>query len=371
MIKIFFVFATVFQLITNSASAVTWSTETVDRAAPGNRMTQIKIDKNGTAHLIYTGCSDSKCANSELFYAIKNSAGVWQTNSIDSEGQDTGWFPSFVIDAMGLTHLFYANHDKQSLRYAKQTMLNGKVSWSVSNLGEGRGGWWTSSAIAGNTIWLAHTRLAPSGWDNVSLEVVRIENGNTSVEIVDNRKSAGWLTSMALDLSGMPYVTYNRSISFPVGDLMLAHKTSTGWEITGIDGAVTKNNMVTDAQGYVHIVYTKASSIEGKHDLKYVTNAPDGKFKKSVIAAATQTMDTGYFPNIAIDQNGRQHVVYQEYSGSLRYSRMVNEKWEESIIDNMGVNVYPWITADTAGVLHLSYEKMGTIVYGTCSDCIK
>ncbi|MEK6580542.1 MAG: hypothetical protein AABZ55_15070 [Bdellovibrionota bacterium] len=342
----------------------------IDRGAPGNRMTDMKMDSLGNLHLIYTGCSDNACEKSELFHAMVSSTGKWLKTSVDDNGGDTGWFPSLSIDEQNGLHVFYANHEDQKMRYAYRDPSG---QWKVDDLGKGRGGWWTSSAVSNKGLFVAHTRLPKSGWEPAALEVGTLENGKWNFEIVDHDRNAGWFSSMALNKEGLPVISYTTVFSQPQGFLKLAQKTKDGWEILEVDGGVIKSHVAVDSMGWTHVVYQRISPGESSYfDLMHLTNAPDGEWKKVIVEdGAKLIVETGGFPRIAIDAKGGLHIAYVYKNSELRYARKLagQDQWEFKNIDPLGNGVYPWILIDTKGRVHVSYEKGTGIHHAVCETC--
>ena len=364
-----FVFVTLFCSQTLMAlPAPQWSIENVDKVAPGSRMVQLAFDKTDKKHLVYTGCSDNRCEQSELFHAqFENNN--WVRNSIDSDGGDTGWFPSITFDLSSVAHIFYADHDKQVLKYAS----NKNSRWAAQSVGEGRGGWWTSSKSFGNTVYFAHTKLPKQGWEAAALEVGTLENGKWSYEIVDGARNAGWFTSMAVLPNGSPVVSYNSVFSQPVGVVKVAVKKSNRWEITDIDSSSIKHHVTVDSLGKIHLVYQKLSSEKGPtHDLMYATNS-SGSWKRSKISDpnSNQIIDSGYFPRVAVDSQGGVHTAYTTNNDLLIYARKLSadSSWEFFTVDELGGSMYPWVEMDKTGQVHIAYERGWNVYVASCTNC--
>ncbi len=358
-----------------SQAAPQFEIEAVDRAAKGNRVVQLMIRPDGSQHLVYTGCSDTACNDSELFYANRSGNSDWTTTSVDNSGDDTGWFPSISFNDSGIPHIFYADHYKQKLWYAT---LNGG-SWKKSQIGSGRGGWWTSSVAANGKVYMAHTKLPKSGWENAALEVGTLENGKWTFETVDAARNAGWFTSAAILPDGNPVISYNAVFNQPVGAIKIAYKKNNKWQIVDIDDISIKHHVTVDKQGFLHVVYQKVSPIssdkfpDGLHDLMYATNAPNGNWHREKLqeGGTGNVADTGTFPRITVDAKGGLHMAYIINRQNLAYARKptASSAWEYTTIDEMGASIYPWIETDSQGQVHIAWEKSGRVMYALCKDC--
>lgn len=365
-----------FYFSSQGLSASKFNIQRIDRAAPGNRVIQMLLTENGDKHLVYTGCSDTTCQNSELFYANQMKGKNWQTKSVDASGKDTGWFPSLTLDAKGTPHIFYANHDNQSLRYS--TQVNG--SWQSKTLGSGRGGWWTSAGFGNGKLYMAHTKFSDGGWDNAGLEVGTFENGKWLFEMVDPSRNAGWFTSMSVLPNGNPVVSYSSVISQPVGAVKLAVRENNQWSLIDVDDISVKHHVTTDRQGNIHFVYQKASPIfsptypDGLHDLFYVSNISGSWVRTKIQEGGRENiLDAGQMPRITVDAQGGLHVVNIINRDTLMYSRKMtaSSDWETMAVDGLGSPIYPWIETSKDGQVAIAYEKGGNVYYASCEDCAR
>ncbi len=360
----------------SSSAALKFEIERVDRAAPGNRVVQLVLTKTGDRHLVYTGCSDTSCENSELYYATNKNNQGWKAQSVDKGNKDTGWFPSLSLDTTDQPHIFYADHEEQELRYASQ--VNGK--WKLETLSSGRGGWWTSSGFKNGNLFVAHTKLPDSGWDYASLEVGHLQNGKWSFETVDANQNAGWFTSMSLLPNGNPVVSYTSVVGQPVGSMKLALRENNKWNILDIDDISIKHHVTVDKNGAVHLVYQKVSPIfdnqfpGGLHDLYYVTNTSGSWVRERLQEGGRNGItDAGQMPRITTDSEGGLHVVSIGERNKLIYARKMSptSNWETMTVDNLGSPIYPWVEAGQDGQIHMVYEKAGTVYYASCAECAR
>ena len=343
-----------------------WVIESVDRAAPGNRLTALKIDPAGTVHIAYTGCSDPSCQNSELFHAIRTEKGEWLTESVDDENNDTGWFQSMDINEAGDIFVFYANHAQEKMRYAHKPAGG---DWSTAPVGSGRGGWWTSCAFSGVVLHMAHTKLPSSGWDETRPQHVMLIEGDWFFDDIDTTYDSGWFTAMAIGADGMPLVAYDQG--YMGGFLKLARLTGEGWDIMSIDESVIKSDVAVDPDGNIHVVYDKWDPLyPDTRDLMYATNA-SGQWTSIILDPGEPPEAwTGEFPRITSDAHGGLHIAYEfDYESDLIYARDVGQGWEFYTVSSMGTGIYPWIETDSGGGVHISWENSAQIHYAFCPGC--
>lgn len=67
--------------------------------------------------------------------------------------------------------------------------------------------------------------------------------------------------------------------------------------------------------------------------------------------------DTGYHPSLALDNQGRAHIAYADWSrGDLRYARWDGERWAaETVVSAGNTGGTPSLFIDKAGTIHVSY----------------
>lgn len=136
----------------------------------------------------------------------------------------------------------------------------------------------------------------------------------------------GRYPALALDAQGAAHVSYLRT----AGGLYYATDTSGAWVTTLIDanaGRFMNTSIAVDPQGAAHIAY----SIENTGQLYYSTNA-SGAWVTTLIDAR------GEVPTIAIDINGKAHVVYSSGYSSfyLMYANNVSAVWQSHLLVGHG-----------------------------------
>ncbi|MDP8225575.1 MAG: hypothetical protein P9L99_19600 [Candidatus Lernaella stagnicola] len=351
-------------------TAPIWQTETVARSAAGNRQTSVKVTDDQAVHIAFTGCTDAPCNRSELVYAVKAAGDeAFEVTSVDAADADTGWFASMQINDAGDIFVVYSNHNRQRQRFAKK--LSGGA-WITENLGIGDGGWWNGTALCGSDLWMAHTKIPFSGWDNVYLQAGTYDGANWTMQDVDTTSGSGWFNSMAATPTGDPQVAYVLSPAYPVGNLMLAAWTDKGWDIRTIDGNTVGVDLAIDADGYRHLVYSKIDPLNSNlWDLWYATDAPEGTWSKTALDSGdSEEDDTGGFPGIGVDAMGGLHVSYRHFSvGELRYARNVDGEWEFFVADPLGLGMYTDLTVDLDGAVHVTYEDGFNLYHAWCENC--
>jgi hypothetical protein len=352
-----------------SPGEVSFVTENVDRAAPGNRQTALVLTDDGRLHAAYTGCSDGPCARSELFYAERTDAKAeWVTTSVDARDGDTGWMPCLAIEPNGHIYLVYENHDRNHLYWAHKPSGG---QWASARVGSGRTLGWTSCALTPSGLVAAHTRLPASGYDNSWLEVA-LYDGAWSFDDADPTANSGYYTAMDVTSDGRPVILFVLSPVYPSGSLKIAEWTGTEWNILTIDEGTYGGGIAIDLDGYYHLAYSKNDPIhDGFWDLWYATNAPSGTWTKFALdPGENEDDDTGGFPAIAVDAQNGLHVTYRSfYQNALRYARNLNGTWELYTADPIGSGMYSSLAIDDDGGVHVIYEGGAQIHYAYCATC--
>ena len=147
----------------------------------------------------------------------------------------------------------------------------------------------------------ANSRLATdekgSGWD---------------VETVDRKGRVGYFTSLDLDASGYPHVSYFDST--PNYDLKYAYQDASGWHTETVDregyvGSYT--SLALDGDGRPHVSY------RGDSGLKYAYQDASGWHIETVDSEGR----VGYYTSLASDESGYPHISYHDWgNGDLKYA---------------------------------------------------
>jgi len=134
-------------------------------------------------------------------------------------------------------------------------------------------------------------------------------------EVVDNGANAGKFTSIAVDGSGNPHISYYDAYDH---DLEYAHKDASGWHLETVDSAGhvgLYTSIALDSSDQAHISYY----FENIGGLRYAYQMPDGWHIKDVDGALT---DVGRYSSIAVDMYNGPHIAYQDTTKkNLKYMR--------------------------------------------------
>jgi len=166
------------------------------------------------------------------------------------------------------------------------------------------------------------------------------------IETVDT--DDGSHTSLALDASGRPHISYHDSSN---GQLKYVRRDGSTWGIETVDtgGVGSDTSIALDASGRPHISYYDGSNSH----LKYAWH--DGS--TWLIETADSAVDVGLYTSLALDASDRPHISYYDGSnGSLNYAQHDGSSWQIETVDNTGdVCWYTSLALDASGRPHISY----------------
>ncbi|MEW6592288.1 MAG: hypothetical protein AB1305_01155 [Candidatus Hadarchaeota archaeon] len=204
-------------------------------------------------------------------------------------------------------------------------------------------GW--SSAFAAAEGVTTGVRMA-TYWDGTSWSSYTIDNGTATIQ-------AGQYTSIALDQSGAPHISYSRYNTLN-GDDNLNYTRWTGfdWAIFVIQSTNDIGNyssLALDNRGYAHVSYFNDSS----DDLRRAFWNGNNWTLENVDTSGS----VGQYTSIALDNNGYARIsYYYATNGDLKYARWTGAAWSTETVDSTNnVGQYTSIALDENWNPHISY----------------
>jgi PKD repeat protein len=179
-------------------------------------------------------------------------------------------------------------------------------------------------------------------------------------ETVHSTDFAGRSTSLVLDSSGQPHISYHRGVPPPpaVDQLFYASYDGSNWSqslayVDGVGGSYG-TSMALDSFGYPHV-----SWYHGEYgDLMY-TYKDNGGWHTQVVDGAGWDLDVGRYSSIELDLSDTPHISYYDVTnGALKYAYLTGTNWVSETVDDVddvglwtslvlhdtGVNVYARIS---------------------------
>ncbi len=269
-----------------------WLIETVDSISASGGYTALAVDRADRSHVSFY-----QYYYKDLKYARRDTSGWW-VETVDST-DDVGRYTSLALDSMGRPCISYTDEPNVDLKYAR---WNG-AAWEFE-VADNTGGQFTSLALDSRdcphvcyydsiNCNLKYAYRDSAGWQNEAVDYVGDLADITTTDIV-------------LDDSDRPHVSYYRyadSTGQMVVDLKYAHRDSSDWQVEFVDttGSLGKySSIVLDDSGRPRISFRDSSN----DDLKYaVRNGTEWEI---------EVVDTtGGGPNsLVLDDSGRVHISY-------------------------------------------------------------
>ena len=299
-------------------NALNWSSETVDSSGDVGRHSSL-YDSSGNPHISYY--DETTVDDGDLKYAYHDGID-WQTETVDSIG-DVGLDTSLALDGSGNPHISYFDVDNLNLKYAYKS----GGSWDIVTVdSNGTVGEFTSLALDGS----GNPRISYHG--NSTLKYAWCDTGCatagnwTAITVDDSASDVGEYTSLSLDSSGNPRISYKDATN---NDLKYALCTS------GCDDPNNWTTLTPDRAGNTGWNTSLAlTTADNPRIAYYKFDTGDLQYAWCDVACAnttnwtTETVDSagdvGDFCSLALNTvNNTPHISYYDFANEdLKYATL-------------------------------------------------
>jgi hypothetical protein len=225
------------------------------------------------------------------------------------------------------------------------------IEWNFHTAQPVSVGWWTSLEIDSS----GYPHMSYRMENGQDLSYVYWDGSTWQTTLVDTEEDVGLWSSLKLDSSEYPHISYMYKEGNDY-DLKYAHANSSGWQIETVDpvGSVGWcTSLDLDSSEYPHISYRD----NGNFDLKYARWDGSGWQIETVDNAGM----VGLWSSMVIDSFDHPHISYMDYgNGALKYARWDGSTWQIETVDYdsdptiiIGFNTS--LALDSDGFAHISY----------------
>jgi len=329
--------------------------QTVD--SPGNvgYYNSLALDSSGHPRIAYWDAT-----NQDLRYAAWNGSS-WDIQTLDSTGS-VGWCPSLAVDSSDYPHIIYGeDHDDNHHDRYKYAYKNNS-GWHVETVPDQSNAGWPGS-LALDSEGHAHiSYMTWKPWTRRTLWYGVRDGSPWSFEPVDQTGvGAGVSNSLALDSNSRPHIAYSSQASYGgPRRLSYAAGTDSGWDIQFVGTAANAGwgtSLALDSSGHPHISYQDRTN----ENLKYAWWDPslDGGAGAWDITTVDSMGDLCGYTSLALDSSRFAHIsYYNQTNQELRYAVGSGSDWDIQTVDASGAYRYQnsSLALDSHGFAHISYH---------------
>jgi hypothetical protein len=182
-----------------------------------------------------------------------------------------------------------------------------------------------------------------------------------SIQSVDSSGTIGMYSSLALDSSGNPHISYrNGSGSSTPGYLKYASWNGSAWNIQNVDSGGNVWRLTSLALDKIS-GYPRISYYESGHGFKYAEW--NGSAWNTEIFDSAATNPIYRYSSLALDSAGNPHISYCHGAGiatnNLTYAERIGGDWHFQTVDSNNMAWWSSLALDSSGNPHISYSTSG------------
>ena len=341
---------------TGNLAGAQWSITEVDSNGNVGQYTSLALDSSNQAHVSYYG-------NSALKYAWCDSGCEslcdWHTIVVDSNG-DVGRYTALALDVSNNPHISYFGNS--ALNYAWCAAgCEIPVNWTRVTVDTPGAGWDTSLALdsSGNphiSYYKFSTGALKYAWCAAGCDIP----DNWTTVTVDSGGDVGEFTSLALDSSNNPRISYYDSDSV---------RLKYAWCDGGCDTPANWNRIPVNSAGaggqYTSLALDSSGnpriSYYGTTDLKYAWCDVDCATTANWNAETVDDADNvGWYSSLALDSSDTPHVSYYDLTNQdLKYAYRDGSTWQKEAVDGtapvLNVGQHTSLALDSSNNPSISY----------------
>lgn len=333
-------------LVSAPALALIWHPDAIDNPGHGGQQSAVAVTSTNLPVMCYYDPAGTK-----LKYAWTEK-GIWRTVTVDNTA-DVGKWCDLALDGSDRPHISYYDATNKELKYA---YLNGSDprndTWDIDVVHSDSSddvGWYTSIAVDGSN----HPHISYHHYSDGRLYYAHDDGTGWDTDLVDSGNT-GLFTSIAVTSTGTPHIAYydpDRE------ELWYATPGATDWATMEIDD----NGNVGQ---YVSIGLTGGNSPRVSY--YDVTNS---RLLYATYNGAVWTpsqvdnsADVGAGTSLVLDASSRPHIAYYDATNaSLKYARWDGAQWDIETADSDNpAGQWPSLALDGDGLPHVSYARIDT-----------